>query len=127
MVIIIYTDRCGSDVDQLIGAGADADLFRMDQAGLPLSIRMIHVEVFVVRVLVAVLFHVAVKTAVLDDRHFVAEIHAGLVQGYRVKGRQHSHIGDDRDVIFGVAVTEGRNVADQGDMEGGAVLQRDCK
>ena len=65
---------------------------------------------------------VPVQTASLADGHFVAEVDAGLIQGNRIKGGQHADIRDDGNVILGMAVTEGRDVADQRDMERRAVL-----
>ena len=58
----------------------NADLFRMDQAGLPFGVRMVHVEIFVVRIFVAMGVEVPVKAAAFDDRHFVAEVHTCLIR-----------------------------------------------
>ena len=54
--------------------------------------------------------------------HFVTGINTGLVERHRIKGSEHSDIGNDRHVVYAVAVAHGRNIHDEADMEGRAVL-----
>ena len=58
------------------------------------------------------------KLAVGKRRLSAAEICAGLIQGQGICGSKHSDIWQDRRIIFGMAVTVGRYIYDQGNMEG---------
>ena len=49
-------------------------------------------------------------------------IGAGQVQGHRVEGGEHTHIGNDGNVVFRVAVAVGAYVTDQGDVEMGTAI-----
>ena len=55
-----------------------------------------------------------------QDRLTVYRVGTGHIQGHRVKGGEHAHIGDDVGVIFPVAVTVGGHVHHQVDVEAGA-------
>ena len=59
----------------------------------------------------------SVQLAVCNDRLTVYCIRAGAVQSHRIKGSKHSHIRNDRDIVFCMAVAVGRHVNDQADME----------
>ena len=65
---------------------------------------------------------VVAELAVGHWRHFLAGIHAGLIQGYRVKGSEHADVGQNRRIVVAVTVAVGRNIHGQIDVEAGTVL-----
>ena len=100
-----------SDLDQFIFPGAQAYLFGVLQAALPVGGGARIGEVVVV-----LLGHLG-QMAVRHDGLLVDCVHAGLVQRHRVKAGEHAHIGHDGHVVFGVAVAVGGHVDDQAHME----------
>ena len=60
------------------------------------------------------------QLAVADGLCFLAEIHAGLVQGNRIERGQHTDVRKNRRIIFRMAVAVGGNIRDQADMETGS-------
>ena len=58
-----------------------------------------------------------------NDGLCVGGIRAGDIQRNGVKGCEHTHIGNNRHVVFRMAVTAGRNIHHKADMEMGAILQ----
>ena len=79
----------------------------MLKSRFPFRIRMVHVEVFMVRVFVPEFLHVIIQPAPRIHGHFVAQVNAGLIQRNRVKRRQHPDVRNNGYVVFCVAVTEG--------------------
>ena len=63
-------------------------------------------EMLMVGILAAVFVKVPCQTAAGNDRLLVAEINSRLVQGNRVKGGQHTDIRNNRNIVFGMTVTE---------------------
>ena len=63
------------------------------------------------------------ELAVLQNRLLVAERRGGNIQGNRIKGSQHPHVGNNGRIVFRMAVAIGGNIADQGNMEGRAPIQ----
>ena len=70
---------------------------------------VVRVEVFVVQVVS--------QHGVPEGFCGQAGIDAGLVEGQRIRGSEHSDIGEDGRVIFGVAVAGRRDVHDERDVE----------
>jgi len=62
------------------------------------------------------------QLAVLHRDRLKAQIGAGLVQGNRVKGSQHTDIRQNSRIIFVVTVTIRGNIHDQADMEAGPAI-----
>ena len=66
--------------------------------------------------------HIVAELAVRHGIQFQAGVHTGLVQRHRVKGGKHAHVGQDGQVVLGMAVAEGADVDDQADVEVGTPL-----
>lgn len=60
---------------------------------------------------------VLIEQASWDDRHCVAGVGAGLIEGHRVGGSKHPHVGNYRQIVFSVAVAVGGNVDHQTDVQ----------
>lgn len=99
------------DLDQLVFPAAQTDLLGVFQTALPVGSGAGIGEV------VVVIVGYLVQMAAGHDRLPVNGIGAGLIQRYRVKAGEHAYIGYDRHIILGVAVTVGRYIDDQIDVE----------
>ena len=73
-----------------------------------------------------ILFRTSLDTAAGHNRLCIAQIRTGHIKRYRIKRGQHSHIRDNRHIIFRMAVTEGRNIADQADVKTRFITQNRC-
>lgn len=110
-----------SDFNQLILVAAKADFHRMFNAGVPVGLRSGINEV------VMVYMGHTVKLAAADNGLFIYRICTGYVQCYRIEGGKHSHIRNDGNTVFGMAVAVGGNIHYKADMEVGAIrLPRLC-
>ena len=96
---------------------AQTDFLRMVQSGFPLRIRVVHMEVLMIRVFMPEGFHMFVQPASRGNWHLVAQVNTGLVQSNRIKGRKHTDIRYDRNIVFRVAVAVRRDITDQRNME----------
>ena len=101
--------------------GANAQLFRVIQAALPVGGGM-HIGKVVMMILMIMLMEPVIQQAAGDHRCSVAGIGAGLIQSHRIKGSKHAHIGDDGSVVLAMAIAIGRNLVDDADMEAGASI-----
>ena len=88
----------------------------MFQAGLVFGLRVVVAEV-VVKVHEARSVDMVAELAVLERSLLQAEVHAGLVQGKRVEGTEHSDIRYDRGVVFLMAVAVRRDIDYEGYVE----------
>ena len=100
-------EKAESNSHQLILSASQTDLLSMDQTGLPFCIRMVQMEILMIGILVPKLFDMMIQPAVRYDRHLIAQIYTGLVNGNRVKRGQHADIRDDRNIVLCVAITKG--------------------
>lgn len=89
--------------NQLILVSSETDLHCMGHTASPLRIRMSHMEM-VVMLFISMFLKILTQDALLDRRHLVAQIRAGHIQSHGIKGRQHTHIGDNGNIIFRMAV-----------------------
>ena len=96
-----------SDLNELVFSCTETDFFRVLKAALPFGIGVIEMEYIVVMVGVAELFNVVVQTAAGNGGHLVAQVCTCLIESDRVKGGEHTNIGNDGDVVFTVAVAVG--------------------
>ena len=89
--------------DQFIGAAAEADLLGMLERFLPAYVRVAVKEMVVM--MVPVRFREVVsELTVADRRGSETSVNAGLIEGNRIKGGEHSDIRKNRSVILRVAV-----------------------
>ena len=106
------------DVEQLIGARPHADGLGVLQAAFPVGLREIIGKVVVV-VAEVVGVHILIQAGAGDGLLLHAGVGTGLVQGHRVEGGKHAHIGQDGQVVLGMAVAEGGDIHHQADVEVG--------
>src|SRR5699024_8488143 len=92
------------------------------QAGLPVGLGE-GVGKVVVVVAEVLLVHVVVELGAGDGRLGHAGVGAGLVQGHGIEGGEHTHVRQDGQVVFGVAVAVGGHVHHQADVEVGTAVQ----
>ena len=106
---------------QFIFPGSKADLLPVNQHFLPVDIGIAVREM--IMMMMPVRFGQVVPQLTVPHRCcLLAQVHAGLIQCHRVKGGQHADIGQDRGIIFIMAVTVGRYIHNQADMEAGPVM-----
>ena len=103
--------------NELVFTGADTDLFRMLERLFPGNIRIAVLEdiTLIKEVRVRQMF---TELAVRERSRFFAQIHAGLIESYRIEGGEHSDVRKDRGIIFTVAVAVRGDVRDETDVEG---------
>lgn len=106
--------------NQLIILASQADFYGVVDAGTPVGHREGVGKVVVMAVAVGGQFISQLASGL--NRHGVAGIGTGDVYRYRVEGSEHSHIRDNGQVVFRVAVTIGGNVHDDVDVELGTSL-----
>ena len=106
-------------LNQLIFAVAHSHFDCVFQAAFPVGVWMRVSEMVVVAVF---LFG---EDAAADHRLTVDCICAGLIQSDRVKGSEHADVGDNRDIVFRVAVAIRGDVDHQTDVEIGTSVN-DC-
>ena len=87
----------------------------MFQAGNPICFRMNSLEV------VAIVGK-AIQCTARQYRLCIDCIGAGLIQGDGIQRGKHAYIGNDRCIVFVVAIAMGRDVDDEVDMEAGLIL-----
>ena len=76
-------------------------------AGFPVGIRMQVTEVVVMD-----MFFVG-QLAVFKDRLRVARVCTSHIQRDRIERSEHTHVRDDRHIVFAAAVTQRRNITYQ--------------
>lgn len=57
-----------------------------------------------------------------NGRHTIAHICTGCIQSHRIKAGKHTYIGNNRQVIFPVAITVWRDLSGYADMKTGSAL-----
>lgn len=89
--------------DEFVLSGTDTEFFGMDEAGFPVRVWVCHVEDIVI-VFVVIL---RADLALYIDWLSVCGIDTSLIKGDGIERCEHADIGDERDVIFGIAVAVG--------------------
>ena len=112
-----------SDLDQLILAGANADLLSVLHAGLPVGVGMVGDQQVALRTITFALF---IKQDRVEECRLCDDcVGAGLIQCHGVEGGEHAYVRSDGGIVFGVAVAIGGEIQHQRDVEAGTAVH-DC-
>jgi len=109
-------DRQLSDLDQFIRSGSQTDLFGVAEATAPFRFWR-GIDEMVVMVDEMRLVEIVRQLAIRQRGCSQAGIGTGLVEGQWVERGKHADVGQDGGVVLAVAVTVGRNINHQGDVE----------
>lgn len=85
--------------NQFVFLISKTDFYAVFYCGFPVGIRVNVCKVVVVPA--AVLF----QNASCNNRLAVDGVHTGHIEGHRIEGGEHADIGNNRDIVLGVAVT----------------------
>ena len=101
---------------QRIRAASKANFLRMLQCFPPAHVRIAVHEM--ISIIVEVRIRKMISQLGIPNRLCLqTQIHTGLVQCNRIKGRQHADIRKNRRIVFSVTIAVRRNIRDQRNME----------
>ena len=104
------------DIDQLVAVFAQTDFLAVVDLAAPAGVREVGGEI------VQILSFGTIQLAAGVHRLLQNSLTACQIQCHRIKGGEHAYIGDNGNVILGVAVAVGADIPDQRDVEMGSAV-----